>query len=331
MASHAEDLALNRFEKGSEENLKENAKLIKEIDEVRAARRKEAEESGEEVRSELKPLSHERTDAQDMEEHRPADGEARKPAKEVPSKKAAEQSDEPDGNVSLTIEERMDLMEQELELEKLKGARWQAKAKKFERTASRHAGALNHVRQSSNSESYGTGDDDLWSELFDEEENDHRQTNTDRVDLSEFEQETLTAARQGVTQQFLNDHDDIYDGKDEERALSSDFTAAVAELRPDYDDDLNSGSPKRVRKATQSLLKEARMTLQEKRMEASLADARKRRAIVSTKARERKLASQASEGSSQSDNEADTRDFENLSADEMSDRLARDKKRSGYY
>jgi hypothetical protein len=329
MSTHAEDFELGRAEKGSIEDLKENKKLIEDIEELRKARREEAEKDGE-VKSVLKPLAHERTSAQDMVEHKPAE-EKPASAEEVPAKKeAAEQSDKPDGN-SLTVEERLDLMDKELELRDLKLERVQQKAEKWETLAQRRAGELNHIRQSEKpaNSKLEKAEEDLWSELDNKTDDSEKRS---AVRLNEFEEEALATARQNAQLAFLNEYEkELYTGKGDERKLDPEFVEVLTEVRDDYQDELASHSPKRVRKATEAALKEARLTFRERRLEKSLVEARSKRAVVSQEARERKLASQVSESTSQSTNEADTRDFENLSADEMADALSRDKKRSGYY
>ena len=327
----------------SKDSKAENDELIKDIEEQRAARLKEELEArGEQEDDTIQPLSHERTDAQvgtaddlasDQRAKRLADEDTARQDEEKKAKaKAAKQSDEPDGN-SLTIEERLDLMDQELELRDLKLQKMEQKASKWEELAQRRAGEIGHLRQSnSRTPKEEKAELDLWSELLEEEKPEQVRQRSSVTQLSEFEEEAIESARQSVQIQFLNEYaSELYTGEGEDRELDPDFVEILKEVRNTYEDDLTSPSPKRVRKATQAVLRDARLTLKERRLESSIAEARKRRVVVSQKAREQKLASQASESSSSSSNQTETRNFEDLSTDEMAEIMRKDKRRSGIY
>lgn len=250
------------------------------------------------------------------------------PKSKVDTKQAAEQKQEADGDKPLTVEERLDLMDQELELRDLKLQKMENRSSKWEGLAQRRAGELDFIRKQSNSRTEKKADDDIWSDLVDDKSDEvKRSSNT----LSEFEEDALVNARQDEQLRFLNVYEgELYTGEGEERQLDPEFVKILTEVREDYQDELASSSPKRVRKATQSALKEARLTLKEYKLENSIVEARKRRAIVSNKARERKLTTQASESSASTSNDTGEKSIEDMTAKEMAEWMSKDPRRTLY-
>jgi hypothetical protein len=249
-------------------------------------------------------------------------------SEEDPRQAAEQTSDDADGNRSLSVEERIDLMERELELRDLKIQKMESKSSKWEHLAQKRAGELDFLRKST-SRTKESADDDIWSEFATSET--EQETRSGSVDLSEFEQDAIDNARQQEQLQFLNQYEnDLYTGEGDERELNPTFIELLKEVRVDYEDELSGRSLKAVRKATKAILKEARLALKEKQLEGSIEEARKRRAIVSNKAREKKLSNQASESSPATQSDFNDIDIKDLSADEMAKLLRKDKRRTRY-
>lgn len=261
--------------------------------------------------------SSEEQDAQATDQDETKDD---KPKSKAVVKEAAEQtSDDDDGNRSLTVEERLDLMDQDRALYDLKLQQMENQAQKWENLAQRRAGELDYLSKSKSRAPQKPADDDIWSELTADADETEQETQGGSVEPTDSELYVLEQAGKNARAQFLSEHgDEVYTGEGDSKELDPAFVEIVKEVTKNYDGELNDRNPRRVHQANINLLLAAKLQYQISKGEALKVESRKRRAITSQKARDRKVVSQTSESSASSTSTTDgDKSIEEMSKEEF--------------
>lgn len=170
------------------------------------------------------------------------------------------------------------LIERELQLRDLKMQRLENENQKWQTLAQQRQGKLDYLEKNDGTAPKPAG----WGQTRRSTESTGN-PETDR--LAALEQEAVERARQNAVVAFTQQYPDLI--QDQE------FHAMLKERAQEYAEDLQSGNTKRVTRATNLLLQDARLELTIQREEAAIAEARQRQASAAETIRQRKLDSGA--------------------------------------
>lgn len=268
--------------------------------EVEAANRRDEEQllRRAEAREEARQTSQDEQDTQTRRDNTQSDDEETVVASSETDNEAAESRTEPkeDGGQG-SSNDRFALLEKELKLRDLRMERLEFENQKWKTRAQRRAGELDYIKnQGGRANEAGEATDSVLDNFFDETEPQtlRRQESSESSNplsrrLSALEAEAVEAAKERAVARFSADFADF--------EQDSEFTTVIKELGAEYADDLSSGNPKLVEKATNTLLRDARLEVLTRREETALQAARKKQATVAQRVRQQKLDGEISDGS----------------------------------
>lgn len=230
-----------------------------------------------------------------------------------------------DETETLSVDDRLAEMEQALKLLQIRDEKKSLDIDKWKNLAQTRQGELDYIKKHgrTRTDRSDTYDLDFLSE------SDGTADSTDGRDplVSELYEEAGRRARNDAIGEFMAKYPDM---KEREK----DLVEFINANRSDYAPELDSGSPKKVYKATTSLLNGGRLHLQEQDLKTAIEEAKKKKANNSEETRKKKRISQLSEsGGSSSTKLTDSApvDFSNLSVDEMRKVLKKQKGRTGIF
>lgn len=232
---------------------------------------------------------------------------------------------------SLSIEDRLDLLEKENEAIRAQRDSDRREIEKWKYLHQRKAGELDFIRKNTGGRQTDQAADDPWADLQYEEPQETQSRNVSRQ-ISETEAEVIATARTNVTIAFLEKHQEVYtQGEQGQTSIDPLFLEHLAEAKKDYEDELERGSVGTQKKVTNFILNDAYAAWSAARKLQTVEEARKKRAITSQKARDRKVESQATESSGQSRARVPSADksFESMTLEEKRKLLAGQRQRTG--
>lgn len=195
------------------------------------------------------------------------------------------------GPEDLDLATRLDLMERELQLRDVLQERQQLENEKWKYRAQTRAGELDYLRKTGRPSAES---DPIPSELYETDEYNTGNRSADDARFRALEEDAVERAKEKAIQKFSVDFKDF---EQDDR-----FRQLVAEKAPEYAAELQSGHAKKVQKATEMLLRDARIERRIEMEQTALEEARSKQSVRSETIRNRKLATAPSDSSGDGNN-----------------------------
>jgi hypothetical protein len=221
--------------------------------------------------------------------------EEQKAASDSKDDTESEQSEEADDG-PLDVDERLIRLEEDREIQSLKVERQEEQIKKWMSKAHKAEAQLNKTRAGQTAKADESDADDLLSEILEEESPADKKRGREPDWLQDERVERCQMAQNEALLEFYNQYPEmvVEDPKTGQKAEDPGVVEYVRQHGPEFQGELQSGNPTRIRKALNTLLREARLDVLEGRKTSEIEEARKKRALARQATRQRKKTTMSS-------------------------------------